>query len=77
MRAKSSPILGLTSVWRRPAWVISMGSSAVQILMSGLLMCGSGGSHCQNQPVGLGDDFFHHLYIALGQLHLIYLHGPG
>ncbi|EXI67245.1 MAG: hypothetical protein AW08_02080 [Candidatus Accumulibacter adjunctus] len=33
--AKSSPAFLLTCTWRRPFWVISTGSSAVQILVSG------------------------------------------
>ena len=36
--AKVQSILGLTCTWRSPGWVISMGSSAVQILRSGELM---------------------------------------
>ena len=36
--AKVQSIFGLTCTWRRPAWVISTGSSAVQILRSGWLM---------------------------------------
>jgi len=36
--AKSKPIFGMTCTWRRPYCVISTGSSAVQILRSGLLM---------------------------------------
>ena len=34
--AKSSPALRLTCTWRRPFCVISTGSSAVQILVSGV-----------------------------------------
>ncbi len=36
--ANVQSIFGLTCTWRRPAWVISTGSSAVQILRSGVLM---------------------------------------
>ena len=36
--AKSRPIFGCICTWRRPCWVISTGSSAVQIFMSGVLM---------------------------------------
>ena len=35
--AKVQPILGLTCTWRRPAWTISIGSSAVQIFRSAVL----------------------------------------
>ncbi len=38
MVAKSMPALRLTCTWRRPFWVISTGSSTVQILVSGVLM---------------------------------------
>jgi hypothetical protein len=34
--AKSMPALRLTCTWRKPFWVISTGSSAVQILVSGV-----------------------------------------
>ena len=37
-RAKSNPILGFTSTWRSPPWVISIGSSAVHIFIPGLLI---------------------------------------
>ena len=37
-RAKVQSIFGFTCTWRNPAWVISTGSSAVQILRSGVLM---------------------------------------
>ena len=37
-RANVQSILGLTCTWRSPGWVISIGSSAVQILRSGTLM---------------------------------------
>ena len=36
--AKVQSIFGFTCTWRRPGWVISTGSSAVQILRSGTLM---------------------------------------
>ena len=36
--AKVKSILGCTCTWRRPGWVISTGSSAVQIFMSAVLM---------------------------------------
>ena len=35
--AKSMPAFLFTCTWRRPFWVISTGSSAVQILVSGVL----------------------------------------
>ena len=36
--AKVQPMRGLTCTWRRPLWVISIGSSAVQILRPAVLM---------------------------------------
>ena len=37
--AKVRPALGFICTWRKPFWVISTGSSAVQILVSGVFRC--------------------------------------
>ena len=52
--AKVRPMRGTIWIWRSPWWVISMGSSAVQILFSGVLTSAS--SECSvvvlPEPVG-------------------------
>ena len=61
--AKFQPIFGFICTWRRPAWVISIGSSAVQILRPGrLTWCSTEcsvvvlpdpvGPHTRNMPCG-------------------------
>src|SRR5450756_3136922 len=63
MVGKSSPAFLLICTWRSPFWVISTGSSTVQILVSGLLMylrmeCSvvvlpePVGPHTKNKPYG-------------------------